>query len=83
MMSLRVDVHLCPAVPTAPNTAPVRMMLRSALGVTMIALFPPNSSNDLPNLPATAVPTIFPIRVLPVADISGMRWSCVMNSPTR
>ena len=52
-MILLVDVHLCPHVPTAPNTMFITACLISTLGVTIIALFPPNSSNDLPSLAPT------------------------------
>ena len=48
----------------------------------MIALLPPNSSNDLPKRPATVCATILPIRVEPVAETKGTRGSCVINSPT-
>ena len=53
MINRRVEVHLCPAVPTAPKTAPITVILISASGVTIIALFPPNSNNDFPKRPAT------------------------------
>ncbi|MNE61174.1 hypothetical protein D3C80_1563670 [compost metagenome] len=81
MINLRVEVQRCPAVPTAPKTAPITVILISASGVTIIALFPPNSNNDFPSLPATVCATIFPIRVEPVAEISGIRVSAVNNSP--
>ena len=47
-----------------------------------MALLPPNSSNDLPKRWATVAPTILPIRVDPVADISGILVSVVIISPT-
>ena len=53
MMSLLVEVQRCPAVPTAPKTAPITVILMSASGVTIIALLPPNSRSDFPNLAAT------------------------------
>ena len=52
-MILLVVVHLCPQVPTAPNTILITACLMSTLGVTIIALFPPSSSNDLPSLAPT------------------------------
>ena len=54
----------------------------SASGVTIIALFPPSSSNDFPNLFPTSAATIFPILVDPVAEINGTLVSLVINSPT-
>src|SRR5688572_4513812 len=47
----------------------------------MIALLPPNSNKALPNLAPTAAPTAFPIRVEPVADISGILVSLLIHSP--
>ena len=81
-MRRRVEVQRCPAVPTAPNNAPVSTMLRSALGVTMMALLPPSSRMERPQRLATAVPTICPIRILPVAETSGICESEVIYSPT-
>ena len=40
--------------------------LKNPSGVIIIALFPPNSNNDLPNLLATSLPTILPILVDPI-----------------
>ena len=81
MINRRVEVQRCPAVPTAPKTAPITVILMSASGVTMMALFPPNSNNDLPNLPATDCATNLPIRVDHVAETKGTRVSAVINSP--
>ena len=52
-MILLVDVHLCPQVPTAPKTIFITACFISTLGVTIIALFPPSSSKDLPSLAPT------------------------------
>ena len=82
MINLRVEVHLCPAVPTAPNTAPGTTTFKSAVGVIMMALFPPNSNKDFPKRCATVVPTILPILVEPVAEINGILTSVVIISPT-
>ena len=82
MISLRVEVQRWPAVPTAPNTAPITVILRSESGVTIIALFPPSSKRDFPNRAPTVCATCFPIRVEPVAETSGTRSSLVINSPT-
>ena len=60
MIKRLVEVHRCPAVPTAPKTAPITVISRSASGVTMIALLPPNSNNALPKRPATVVPLFYP-----------------------
>src|SRR5690242_1023549 len=81
MINLRVVVHLCPDLPTAPNTAPVNTIFRSAFSVMMIALFPPNSKIDLPKRSAVAAATIFPTLVEPVKEISGMRSSAFIKSP--
>ena len=54
----------------------------SAEGVTMMALLPPNSSKDLPSRAATVCATALPIRVDPVAEMSGTRVSWVSHSPT-
>ena len=48
MIKRRVEVQRCPAVPTAPNTAPGTTILRSADGVMIMALLPPNSSKERP-----------------------------------
>ena len=81
MISLRVDVHLCPAVPTAPNTAPTSDISRSASLDIMIALFPPSSNKLRPKRAPTAAPTAFPIRVDPVADNSAIRLSWLISAP--
>ena len=81
-MSLLVEVQRCPAVPTAPKTAPITVIFISACGLTMIALFPPSSKSDLPNLLATVSATILPIRVEPVAEIRGIFLFFVKDSPT-
>src|SRR5207342_1180688 len=47
----------------------------------MIALLPPSSSNDFPNLFATAVPTALPIRVDPVAETRSTLVSLAIHSP--
>ena len=78
----RVLVQRWPAVPTAPNTAPVSTIFISAEGVMMMALLPPSSRMLRPKRPATDWPTIRPMRVLPVALKSGTRASFVMYSPT-
>ena len=81
MINRLVEVHLCPAVPTAPNTAPITVILIFASGVTIIALFPPNSSNDLPRRSPTVFATILPILVEPVAETRGIRVFFVISSP--
>ena len=81
IINLLVEVHRCPAVPTAPNTAPGTTILRSALGVMIMALFPPSSNKDLPNLAPTASPTDLPILVEPVADTNGTLLSFDMSFP--
>ncbi|MNL18903.1 hypothetical protein D3C87_1400750 [compost metagenome] len=81
-MSLRVEVQRCPAVPTAPNTAPIRLMSRSACSEIMIALLPPSSNKLFPKRAPTATATAFPMRVEPVAEMRGMRVSFVSSSPT-
>ena len=55
---------------------------RSALGVMMMALFPPSSKSDFPNRAPTRWATSLPIRVDPVADNREMRWSSAIHWPT-
>src|SRR3989344_697204 len=81
MIKRRVVVQRCPAVPTAPKTIAGIALVISASGVTMIALFPPNSNKPRPKRSANLIPTSFPIRVEPVADTRGMRLSVEMYSP--
>ena len=55
MITRLVLVHLCPAVPTAPNTTAGTTISMSAVSSTMIQLFPPNSNIVLPNLSDTTL----------------------------
>src|SRR5699024_7053336 len=80
-ISLRVLVQRCPAVPTAPNTAAAIVMFKSAFGVIIIALFPPNSNSVLPNLRATFTATSLPIFVEPVADTKFILGSSLIHFP--
>src|SRR5215212_8454443 len=82
MINLLVVVQRCPAVPTAPNKHPTRAISRSASFEMMMALLPPNSIKDLPNLAPTAAPTALPILVEPVADTKGTRLSFAIRSPS-
>src|SRR4051812_34452288 len=82
MIRRRVVVQRWPAVPTAPNAAPIRAMSRSASFVMIIALFPPSSNRLLPSLCATDAARALPILVLPVAETRGMRVSELIHSPT-
>ena len=54
----------------------------SASGITMIALLPPSSRSVRPSRLPTTSPTRRPMRVLPVALISGRRRSASIVSPT-
>ena len=65
-------VHLCPAVPTAPNKAPTKAISTSAFFDMMMALLPPSSNMVFPKRAATTVLTALPIFVLPVALINGI-----------
>ena len=49
LINLRDEVQRCPAVPTAPNTAPIIAMSTFAFSVMIMALFPPNSKRARPN----------------------------------
>ena len=80
-MIRRVVVQRWPAVPTAPKRIAVVARSRLALGVTMIALFPPSSSNVRPRRRVTTSPTCRPIFVEPVAEISAIRESLIKRSP--
>src|SRR5690606_30005836 len=82
MINRRVLVQRCPAVPTAPNTAPIMVIFRSALGLTIMALLPPNSNKDLPRRFATTAATSLPMRVDPVAETNGIRSSSEIHFPT-
>jgi hypothetical protein len=46
------------------------------------ALLPPNSNSDLPSLAPTLAATSLPIRVDPVAETNGIRWSSDIHFPT-
>ncbi len=80
-MSLLVEVHLCPHVPTAPNTTAGIASLKSASGVIIIPLFPPSSSIDLPNLFCITSPACLPTLVEPVTEIRGILLSFNNCSP--
>src|SRR5450631_449861 len=82
MISRRVLVHRCPAVPTAPNNAPKTAISRSACSLIIMALFPPSSNRDRPNREATTEARVLPIRVDPVAETNGIRMSLLIHSPT-
>ncbi len=78
----RVLVHRCPAVPHAPNRMAGSTRSMFALGVTMIALLPPNSRIVRPRRFPTVSATRKPIWVLPVNEINGTRLSMRIRSPT-
>ena len=80
-ISLRSDVHLWPAVPTAANSAALVARSGSASSMTISALLPPSSSSDRPRRCATAVPTLSPMLHEPVAEISGTLRSLISVSP--
>src|SRR5690554_4787557 len=50
MISLLVEVHRCPQVPTAAKTKAGIEALRSVDSVNITALFPPSSNKGLPHL---------------------------------
>src|SRR5690606_2115149 len=77
----RVEVQRCPAVPTAPKTAPTNTIFKSACSDTMIALFPPNSKIVFPKRSATVLATWRPILVEPVNDTKEIRESLLIKSP--
>ena len=58
-------------VPHAEKVTPFTVKSISAVGQTIAALFPPNSSKVLPSLAATKGASSLPIWVLPVAEING------------
>src|SRR5690606_19630917 len=76
-----VDVQRCPAVPTAPKTAPTNTIFKSECSDTIMALFPPNSKIVLPKRSATVFDTWRPIRVDPVKETNGTRLSLFIKSP--
>ena len=59
MMRRRVVVQRWPAVPTAPNTAAIKAIFRSASLLMMMALLPPNSNKVFPNRAPTVAFTEF------------------------
>ena len=71
----RVDVHRCPAVPTAPNVIARAASSRSASFSTRMPLFPPSSSKLLPSRRATETATFRPASIDPVNETSGNRLS--------
>ncbi len=75
MISRRVVVQRCPAVPTAPKTTDGIAIFKLVLGVMMMALLPPSSRMVLPRRPAMTPAACLPTRVEPVSDTSGMRLS--------
>lgn len=56
-ISLLVVVHLCPAVPTQAKGTARTTKSKSASSATMMALLPPNSKSNFPNLFCTSTPT--------------------------
>src|SRR5439155_764187 len=68
MITRRVDVQRCPAVPTAPKKIDCVAISISALGATTSALLPPSSMMVLPSRPWTVFATFKPMPTEPVAD---------------
>ena len=60
MKSLHKLVHLCPAVPIAPKQEALIAMSRFASSMITVALLPPSSKIDFPNLFWTVCATILP-----------------------
>ena len=81
-ISRRSVVQRCPAVPAAENRIARLASSRSALGATIVALFPPSSSSTRPKRCATRGPTTRPIAVDPVAETNAIRGSSTNASPT-
>src|ERR1044071_7824292 len=82
MITRRVEVQRCPAVPTAPKKIDCVAISRSALGATISALLPPSSMIVLPSRPWTVFATLSPIATEPVAETNGTRGSLANFSPT-
>src|SRR5579875_1455188 len=80
-MTLRVEVHLCPAVAREPNATPFSATSMSHLSVTMAALLPPSSRIDFPKRSATLFDMTLPVEVDPVNDTRGILLSCDMRLP--
>ena len=80
--SLRVVVHRCPAVPTAPKVTARTARSTSASSMTMTALLPPSSSRLRPRRWATLTPTSRPTATDPVNETSGSRGSSASQPPT-
>ena len=75
-------VQRWPAVPMAPKATARRAMSISAEGQTIPALLPPSSRMHLPKRAATFGPTIRPMRVEPVAEISATFGLSTSVAPT-
>ena len=78
----RSDVQRWPAVPAAANVIPRTTSSMSADGATMAALLPPSSRMLRPKRAATTPATCWPIRVEPVALISGTPGCATSAAPT-
>ena len=81
-MSRRSVVQRWPAVPAAAKMMARVASSRSAVGVTIIALLPPSSSRQRPRRLATVWATAWPMRVEPVALISGSFRDAASAWPT-
>src|SRR5262249_8170796 len=77
----RIVVQRCPAVPTAPNNTARTTNSGSASSITITPLLPPSSSSDRPSRSETDFATIRPMRVDPVALISGPRGPFTSRDP--
>jgi hypothetical protein len=66
-------------VPIAPKQDALMASSRLASSITIVALFPPSSKIDFPNLYYTAFATILPTNVDPVNETTGIHLSAVIN----
>ncbi len=74
-------MHLWPQVPTAAKVHALKAISRLASSMIIVALFPPNSRRQFPNLSLTFCLIIFPIFVDPVKDINGILLSSTILAP--
>src|SRR5262249_37529593 len=77
------EVHRCPAVPNPPNSAPSTARSRSALAVTTIGFFPPNSRQADWRCRPVSSPIRAPTSLEPVKPTLSIRpASSALSSPS-
>ncbi len=75
-------MHLCPAVPNAPQRTPSSASSRFASSRTICAFLPPISSETLFKVSAASLDMIFPTAVEPVKLIKSTSGCLTIAIPT-